>query len=357
MKFSKMKWLFFVIAGSMLLSACGALPQASWPGVSAEPQNKYVYAAYAGGVFKVDSSNGTMVWRYPEKADAAKQFYAAPTATDELVVVGDYANTLFGLDPATRAEKWTFTEAKDKIVGGSLIVNKTILAPSADGTLYALSMDGKLMWKFTTGASVWATPVSDGTLVFVPSMDHYLYALNLSDGSQVWKTDLGASGVYGLLLDKSNDNNLYLSTMGNEVLAVTSRRGDILWRFKTAGSPWAVPVVKDGLIYIGDLSNKVYAISATAGTSTWQMDAPGPITSAPAVTSKGLVFASEEGDVFGVTFSGQKEWNQKINGKLYSAPVLTGDAVVVGVTSGENNLLLVSYDASGKQIWSFTVPQ
>lgn len=356
MKFSKLKWLFIVIIGSFLLSACGALPMSSWPGVSVSTQGNYVYAAYASGVFKVDTTNGNMVWRYPEKADNAKQFYAAPASDSSgLVVVGDYEFSLFGLDSETRAEKWTNADAKGQLVANPLIVNNLVVAPSADGTVYALSpTDGKTVWKFSSGAAFWAKPVSDGKIVYISSMDHYLYALKLSDGSLVWKTDLKAAGVYGVNL--ADDGHIYLSTLGNEVLALTANRGDIIWRFATKGSPWAIPVVKDGVVYLGDLSNKAYAIASDTGKSIWEVDVPGPIVSSPVLTSNGMIYAAETGDVFELNYSGKKDWNQTINGKLYSAPVIVGDVVVVGVTSGDKNLLLVGYDFSGKQIWTFVVP-
>lgn len=357
MKFSKLNGLFVIIIGSFLLSACGALPMSSWPGVSVSAQGNYVYAAYAAGVFKVDAANGNMVWRYPEKADNAKQFYAAPASDSSgLVVIGDYEFTLFGLDSETRAEKWTNTNAKSQWVASPLIVNNLVVAPSADGTVYALSLtDGKTAWKFSAGASFWAKPVSDGKIVYISSMDHYLYALKLSDGSLVWKTDLKAAGVYGVNL--TDDGHIYLSTLGNEVLALTANRGDILWRFATKGNPWAVPVVKDGVVYVGDLSNKAYAIASDTGKSIWEVDVPGPIASSPALTTNGMIYAAETGDVFELSYSGKKDWNQTINGKLYTAPVVAGEMVVVGVTSGDKNLLLVGYDFSGKQIWTFVVPQ
>ena len=144
------------------------------------------------------------------------------------------------------------------------------------------------------------------------------------------------------------------------MLAINAAEGNILWQFATTGSPWAIPVYKDGVVYVGDLSNKAYAISSSDGKQVWQVDVPGPIASSPAITSKGLIFASETGDVFELSFSGQQNWDQKLsgnNGKLYSAPVVAGDLVVVGVTAGDNNLLLVSYDFSGAQKWTFSVPK
>jgi outer membrane protein assembly factor BamB len=358
MKLSKFKWLFVLIIGSLLLSACSVVTPSGWPGVTISTDGKYVYTAYQTGVFKVDASNGTMAWRYPDPVDNAKQFYAAPAVSDTLVVVGDYQNVLIGLDPATKAEKWTFSDSKDKILAGALIIGTTILAPSADGHLYALSLDGKSLWKFTGNAAFWGSPISDGKLVYVTSMDHFLYAINLSDGSVKWKTDLGAAGMYGLTL--ASDGNIYLSTLGNEVLAINATEGNILWHFQTLGSPWAVPVFKDGVVYVGDLSSKAYAISSSDGKSMWQVDAPGPITSSPAITTNGLIYASENGDVFELSFTGTKDWdkpNSLGNGKLYSAPVVAGNMVVVGVTTGDNNLLLMAFDFTGTQKWTFSVPK
>jgi len=368
MNYSKLKLIVVVVFASILLSACGTLPSSSWPGVSVTPKGDFVYVADAASVFKVDATNGSLAWRYPVKADASKQYYAAPELSDSLVIVGDYGNSpsllstetkkfsLIGLDSMTGAEKWTNTDAKGQWVASPLIVGNMVIAPSADGTLYALSpSDGKVVWKFSANAAFWAKPVSDGELVYVPSMDHFLYAVNLSSGTLAWKVDLGASGVYGLAV--GDDGTIYLSTLGSEVLAIKSDGRSILWRFKTKGSVWAVPVLKDGVVYIGDANNKVYAITASNGQSKWEVDAPGPVLCAPAMTSNGLIFASETGQVFLMDFNGKLGWNKTINGKLYSSPVVAGQQVVVGVTGGDKNVLLVAYDFTGKDSWTFTVPQ
>ncbi len=358
MNYKKLKIFALLALASLSLTACGAVGSSSnWPGVSLNSAANTVYVAYGTYVFKVDSTNGSMSWRYPSTA-ANKQFYAPPGSNEGLVIAGDIEDGLAGVDSSTGAEKWTNTLAKGKWIAGSIIVNNTIVAPSSDGNVYGLTLDGQEQWKFPAGGAFWATPVSDGKVVYVPSMDHFLYAVNVSDGSQVWKTDMGAACVNGLALDQ--DGTIYLSTLGNEVLAVNSAGGRIKWRFPLKGNAWAVPVVKDGVVYIGDLTNKIYAISGSDGTSKWAVDGPGPITSAPAITPDGLIFAAENGTVFDMSYTGTKSWSQTINsGKLYSAPVVTaGNLVVVGVLpNSATDPLLVAYDFTGKQAWTFVMPK
>lgn len=349
-----------MILASLLLTACGAISAANWPGVSSDTTGKFVYVAYGTYVFKVDPTNGSLVWRYPETA-GNKQFYAPPGSNDSLVVVGDINDGLTELDSSTKAEKWTNTEALGKWIAGAIFVDSTIVAPSSDGNVFAVSsQNGQQIWKYPASGAFWATPVSDGKVVYAPSMDHFLYALNVSDGSLVWKKDLGAACTFGLTLDK--DGTIYLSTLANEVLAINSTNGDIKWRFKANGNLWAVPVVNDGTVYIGDLESKVYAINSSDGKTKWgPVDGGAPITGAPAITPDGLIFATENGSVFEMSFTGTKGWSQTINsGKLYSAPVVTaGNLVVVGVMPNDatKDPLLVAFDFTGKQAWTFTMPK
>lgn len=71
-----------VILGSFLLSACtGGAVVNSWPGLAASQDT--IYLAGAGKIYAINAQNGVVSCSFPEKADNAKPFYAAPAVTDE----------------------------------------------------------------------------------------------------------------------------------------------------------------------------------------------------------------------------------------------------------------------------------
>ena len=354
---------FVLVMTTLLLSACtGVLAASSWPGVVASQDT--IYVAYTSGIFAVQASNGNLSWRYPEKADNTKQFFAPPAVTDNLVIAGDYSENLYGLDAKTGALKWTFSQAKERWVGGPLVVNNLILAPNADNNLYALSFDGSLQWEFTGSAhSLWSQPVSDGKTVYISSTDHKIYALQLSGGKEIWSADVGGSVLNSPVLNQDN-SVLYTGTLGGQVVALDTATGKVQWRFTTAGAIWDSPVYNKDVVYVGDRADTVYAIDAKSGASIWKANVGSNVIGSGCVAQDGVVYVTEgdptntpgNGQVFDLGFSnGQKLWSHTINGKLYTSPVIVGDKILIAITSGSN--LLTMLDSKGNEIWSFVIPK
>lgn len=348
----KYSFILIIVLAGLLLSSCVGLQNASsWPGVSA--REDMVYVAYGAGVLAVNAATGSEVWRIPEKADPAKQYYAAPSFLNGQILVGDYKNTLHSLDAATGAENWAFSEAKGRFIAGAVVVGDLILAPSVDNTLYALNTDGRLQWKFTASNDIWASPVSDGSRVYAASMDRSIYALNLKDGSLAWSVQLGTAILSTPALVEGG--MLYVSTLGNEVAAVDASGGAVVWTFTTADHVWASPVVNDGTVFVGDVGKNFYALDAKTGAEVWRKELTGAVYAAAALTPESLIIATDSGDLLAYSFAGEKLWSQRINGKLYSTPVLLDGKVFVGVKDGEK--VLYAYDVTGKELWSVAVPK
>ncbi len=262
MKKNRITLVLFVLLAALVLAGCSALPVPYWPGASGGQNVAYV--SYGGSMEVVDAATGARKCGFPtDKVDAAQQLFAMPVTFDGTVIAGGLNNVLHALDSSTCVEKWTFTEARGKWVASPIIVDGSILAANGDGHLYALDMSGKLKWKYAATSAIWATPVSDGKVVYVPSQDRNLYAINIADGTLVWKKDLGAASLYFPILE---DGTIYLSTVAKNVLAINTSDGSIKWPFSTQNDLYASPVMMGSTLYIGDLGNKIYAISKADGS-------------------------------------------------------------------------------------------
>jgi outer membrane protein assembly factor BamB len=351
----KSKLIFLIlILFSLILTACaggGAGTASSWPGLSADADNAYV--AYNQHIYAVNLSNGLETWRFPAEGNAKITFYAAPAISpDGQLLVGDYSNIFHSVNPANGQENWSFSEANDRYVGSALAVDERIFAPNAGHSLYALDIKGNLVWSFETEGPLWASPTTDTNCdcIYLPSMDHHLYAINAQTGNQEWVSeDFGGSivGVPAL----SEDGVLYIGTFNSELLAINSQDGSIIWRKTTNDWVWGGPQLKDGVLYFGDLGGTVYAMDAKTGELKWQVPLEGDITEPPLVTDDAIYVANENGILNALDLNGNKLWNKTFTGKLYTSPVKAGDLILVTQTGGDE--LLFALDANGNQKWAF----
>ena len=351
--------VWFLILSALISACTGVAMNTSWPGVSATTD--MAYASNGPEVYAIKLSDGTMSWRFPDKADPAKPFFADPVLTqDGQLLVGDYGNngTLHSLDPKTGKELWQFSETKGRLVAPPLVVNDTIYAPCADGILYVLSLQGKLQWKFTAKNAFWSQPVADTQNVYVTSMDRNLYALNISAHRQAWSVNLGASAVSSPALGK--DGTLYVGTLGNELLAIRPDNGKILWRMATTSGVWGAPVYNDGSLYFGDYSGNVYSytVSADSGKLNWTFASGSPISGSPIILKDGLAVITQAGALTGISFDGKLKptWTKPETGKYFGSPILAGDGMLL-MAATESEFFVYAFAPDGSQAWSFKPPK
>jgi outer membrane protein assembly factor BamB len=348
--------LVILLALSFLLSACsGALAANGWPGLTADKTN--IYVADAQRVYAVRASDNTMVWRFPSDK-AGVGFFAAPQLTkDGQLIFGGFDKILYSVNPQTGVQNWTFTGGTDRYLAPVLVTDDAIYAPSTDHKLYALDFHGKQLWEFQASNMLWAQPLTDGQTIYLSSMDHFLYALN-KQGQIQWKADLGGA-ILGTPT-MSPDKILYVGTLNNELLAVNSADGSILWRFPTSGGVWATPALNGNNLYFGDMKGTFYVVDRTTHQLLTSFQPDGPIVDTPLVLAdkKEVIFGTEAANLVAVDLSGKQLWstNPTINGKLYSSPLLVGDRIVVAVTQGDQ--ILVTLDQDGKSVVQpFTPPK
>ncbi len=89
------------VAGALLLSACGGVMTASSDARHHREFKDVAYVAATTYVHAIRLSDGSEVWRYPEKAEPNRMFYAAPVLVGDQLIVGDYRNELHSIIPIT----------------------------------------------------------------------------------------------------------------------------------------------------------------------------------------------------------------------------------------------------------------
>ncbi len=361
MKRKQIIFLLF-IALAVVLSACSGAANTgtSWPGLSVDEQ--YAYLAYNTQVYAIDLSNGLERWRYPAEANNNITFYADPALTDDgQLIVGSYDFNLYSLDSESGSQKWVFSEANNRYIASALVDDGKIFAPAADENLYALNQEGRLQWTFTTEGESWAKPVTDDgcNCLFLPSMDHSVYAVDPSDGTEKWRSEKLGGAIVGTPAFNEN-GELYVGTFGGKLFALNAENGAVDWEFSTAdgGWIWSGPVVSEGVLYFGDLNGYFYAVDEESGTSLWQKspdELGGNIVSSPLVIGENIYVTTEDGNLFKMDSSGEIIFRQTLDGKIYTTPVATGDLILIALIQSDN--LLVAVNENGAQQWAFQPPE
>jgi outer membrane protein assembly factor BamB len=342
----------------LTLSACGGSPAAAtWPGLAADENTAYL--ANGSTIIAIRLSDGEELWSFPEKPGTKLIFYSNPTFTsDGSLLVGSSGteHTLFRLDPETGNETWSFSDARDHWVASPLVEGDMVYAPNADGTLYAfdMAMEGndKLAWKVEIGGKFWAQPVSDGENLYVTSLDKKLHKVNLKNhqSREIAALEGAVPGVPAL-----GDGQLYIGSFDSAMIGVNTQENSIAWTTPVESWIWGGPALDGGRLFFGDLDGNFYTLDAETGDILDSFKPDGAILATPLILNGQIIFVSEDGTVYSLTPGENPQSMEKLDGKLYTAPVAAGNILLIAPFQGE--FLLVALDMDGKEEWHYPTAQ
>jgi len=357
MKLKKTILLSISVLFSLMLSACSSTIYAStgWQGLTANLDASTAYLAAGSQVYAVDVNTGSEKWRYPQSANSRINFYANPVLTldGQQLLVASYDSYLYSIDPSTGTQKWSY-KTSNRLIAAPLVTQDMIYQPSSDHSIYALNLSGTLVWKAKTGAPIWATPTvtPDCGCVYVPSMDHYIYKYNAADGTLLVKSENLGGAVVGTPAI-GTDGTLYVGTFNKEMLALDPTNLSIKLRYSTQDWVWGGPALYNDVIYFGDLSSSFYALKTADLTANWRIQANHSIVSTPAVSGENIYFATESDTIYIVSTTGSVVNQKVIGGVVYSSPVIAGNTLLVAPTGNSSPLVALSLDGN-TQKWLFT---
>ncbi len=224
---------------------------------------------------------------------------------------------------------------------------------AASGRLYALGLDGQVLYHFELHEPIECEPALDAPKdeLYVSTERNELYALTPSSGAIRWKVELSSSVRERPILFK---DALYVITEDDAVEARSRGDGSLLWSFKrersegflVAGHAGLSPV-EGGVLYGAFNDGSVVALDALDGSARWvrdtSVDVPEAEPGRPRYVDSDATPVRIGDHVYAASFAGGLYCLDANNGSvLWREPDWTG---ITGLAAGpEGSLLLVSAD-------------
>ena len=213
------------------------------------------------------------------KFQAGSSIWSTPQVFENLLIFSSLDHKIYGLDLTCNtciesgSPEWVY-ETGGAVASSPLVLNGEVYIGSFDGNFYSLdALSGEEIWRFT-GASnwYWGSAITDGSVIYAPSLNGSLYALNKNDGSLRWesKTKGAIVGSPAIVSDMiaygSKDGDLYVSELSTGIVIGSCSTGDKI----------EAPIISDGdSVYFSVRDHSIRAIQIKGnGNPDEKWDAP-----------------------------------------------------------------------------------
>ena len=214
-------------------------------------------------------------------------------------------------------------------------LDNTIYAATKDSGLFALSMDGAIIFHTPMRRIGDVSPAvgPDGT-IYIGILSRNFYAFDGSDGSVKWVLETGVSTVSSPAISRSG--TIYVNGGSNSLFALNPD-GSVAWTFQTGGVHQYTPALdNDGNVYFSSKDGSLYAVSPS-GALIWSTPLGGIVRGSPVIAADGRIYVeSTDGSVYALSSTGEILWSYRTDRALSGTPVLlTGNRVCFGTLDGE----------------------
>ena len=191
--------------------------------------------------------------------------------------------------------KWRF-KTQGPIIASPAIDNGIVFLGSLDNYLYAVEQQtGKEKWKFKTEAPIASSAATANGLVYFSGNDGVFYALSIDTGNIKWRffpekgeRRFEAKGIHGAQPSGQTipdpfdmftsspavfNRRVYFGSSDGNIYALDAETGILQWKFATGDVVHASPAIANNTVYVGSWDSYLYALDADTGVEKWRFKA------------------------------------------------------------------------------------
>jgi len=257
---------------------------------------------------------GVLQWTFQGVSPIASQL--APSSDGNLyflTVDGD----LHALNAKGR-ERWSRRAA-----GSSIAVSPdaVVYALTPDGTLKAQSAIGRPLWSMSTTSGIGPLAASSNAVYF--QEDRQLIAAS-APGVVQWRATAPDEITSAAIAD---DGSVIAASNGASVIAIAAN-GSRRWSFTPQGGFAGEIALRGEVVYLGSHSGRVYALDASSGAQQWIYDTAAAVAAGPVLNVEGPVFFGSDA-VYALNSDGSLAWSKTLMKPVSSLFVSDGGGGVL----------------------------
>ncbi len=169
-----------------------------------------------------------------------------------------------------------FHQDSCSVMGGAIMVGDRVVFANSCGVVKCHhAVSGDLLWQYNSGEAVYATPFTNGRLVFVGTIHRGLLALDVHTGALRWElpsqTPVLAEGVVA-------GDDLFIGLGSDGFVCVEAATGRVKWRnTDMTAFIQAAPVLTSDFVLFGVWDTHLYCLNRKDGSLQWKWNNGSPV--------------------------------------------------------------------------------
>lgn len=306
-------------------------------------------------------------WRF----ETAGPIEATPVVFGTTVYVGTTEGTFFALDQTTGDEIWTMPPegrigAAPGLGQGEMEENQSpmmVVVVDDDGAVrgHDAAVATGVQWTTRLGTRIRSSPVVIDGVVYVATDDGFVHALDLIDGSELWRYPSEAPGLGTISADLTfHEGILYVGTEAGilHMVDVTGESPALICEYDAFDAIVTNPIVADGVVYVATMGQNIWPIPAGSCDGTVPNRLPAyvadtPVRVGPAIVGDTMYMPGGR-YLYSIDLtSGEHLWpaaTVTAERPISTPPVVAGDTVYI---SSEDGVVRAVDAKTGETLWQW----
>ena len=245
---------------------------------------------------------------------------------------------------------WEFEVKEGAFEVTPAIVDGVVYVGDLDGALFALNLkDGKQVWKSTIESGFVSSPAYRDGRIYLGDYDGVFYCFQAKDGKLLWQYETGAEVNSSANFYK---DNVLVGSQDATLYCLAAKDGGLVWKHEIADQIRCSPTVVGDRTFVAGCDAKLHIIDLLKGEKIKEVELDGPTGSTPAVHGNNVYFGTEGASVFSINFKEAKvdwQYTNEASTLPYRSSVAIHDGIVI--IGGQNRFVQAFQISDGKEIW------